>query len=98
MAKKLLNSKLDQPKKVVAASHPVHDPVNPSHYHGDACMLAIEEALGVDGAIAFLRGQIIKYVWRLTLKGNPVEDNKKLGWYQQRLQGLLELKHDGGKL
>lgn len=64
------------------------DSVNhPPHYtQGDIeCIDAIKAALGQDGFIAFLRGQIIRYQWRLLFKGNAAEDARKAGWYSDRL-------------
>ncbi len=71
------------------------DPVNrPSHYtQGNIEAIdAIESALGREGFIAFLRGQVIKYQWRLTHKGNPAQDAAKAKWYGDRLAALLEEK------
>jgi hypothetical protein len=64
---------------------------HPAHYNqgGVECIDAIAAALGREGEIAFLRGQVIKYVWRLGLKGPAVEDAAKAAWYLARLRGLL---------
>lgn len=70
-----------------------HDPVDhPSHYTQGAveCIDAIEAALGEEGFIAFLRGQIMKYTWRLGLKGPATEDVGKIAWYTERLAGALD--------
>lgn len=67
---------------------PAGDAVDhPSHYtHGPVeCIDAIASALGHDAFIAFLRGQIIKYMWRLGRKGNALEDAQKGTWYANRL-------------
>lgn len=69
-----------------------HDPVDhPSHYTQGAieCIDAIEAALGEEGFIAFLRGQIMKYTWRLGLKGAAEEDAGKIAWYADRLEHVL---------
>lgn len=69
------------------------DPVNhPSHYTqgGIECIDAIEAALGREGFIAFLRGQVIKYQWRLGHKDAPAQDNAKASWYAARLQKVLD--------
>ena len=78
-----------------------HDPVNhPSHYTqgGVECIEAIEAALGPQGFIAFLRGQVIKYNWRLGKKDLPVQDAKKALWYGEllvsKLQEDVEEPHD----
>lgn len=70
-----------------------YDPVNnPTHYtHGAIeCIDAIREQLGKDGFIAFLRGTIAKYGWRLLHKDNPLQDAEKMGFYIKRL--IVELK------
>lgn len=72
--------------------HPLHDPVNhPSHYcqGGIECIDAIEAALGREGFIAFLRGQVIKYQWRLGHKDSPKQDNAKAIWYCNKLAEVL---------
>lgn len=64
------------------------DPVNhPSHYTqgGVECIDALKAALGPDGFRAFLRGNIIKYLWRSEHKGKTIEDLKKAEWYLKRL-------------
>jgi hypothetical protein len=61
---------------------------HPPHYTqgGVECIDAIEAALGIDGFRAFLRGQVIKYLWRAGLKGGAAEDLAKAAWYLNRLQ------------
>ncbi len=61
------------------------DPVSPSHYKQGAieCIEAIKAATG-DGFIGYLRGNVLKYLWRWPKKGG-VEDLKKAQWYLDRL-------------
>jgi len=61
------------------------DSVNPSHYKqgGIECIEAIKAALGV-GFIAYLWGNVHKYIWRWQDK-NGIEDLKKARWYLDRL-------------
>jgi hypothetical protein len=61
------------------------DPVNPSHYKqgGIECIEAIKAALG-EGFPDYLRGNVMKYLWRYDKK-NGVEDLKKARWYLDRL-------------
>ena len=61
------------------------DPVNPAHYkQGDIeCIEAIKAAL-VDGFPDFLRGNVIKYLWRYKEKGG-VDDLRKALWYLNQL-------------
>ena len=65
----------------------------PEHYaatdNGIECIDAIRAALGRDGFIAFLRGQVIKYSWRLGKKGSAVTDAEKAQWYQAKLVEVL---------
>lgn len=65
---------------------------NPPHYNhgGIECIDAIKAALGTDGYIAYLRGQLIKYNWRILHKDNPLQDAEKMEFYNKRL--VLELK------
>ena len=69
------------------------DNVNhPPHYtNGDIeCLDAIKSALGEDGFNAYLKGAIIKYLWRMDHKGNQMEDAQKAQFYNNRL--VKELK------
>jgi len=69
------------------------DNVNhPPHYtNGEIeCLDAIKSALGQDGFIAYLKGVIIKYLWRMDHKGNQMEDAQKAQFYNNRL--VKELK------
>lgn len=64
---------------------------HPAHYTSGKveCIDAIEAALGRDGFIAFLRGQVIKYNWRLGLKDAPAQDAAKAVWYADKLVEVL---------
>lgn len=69
------------------------DMVNhPPHYvNGNIdCIDAIEAALGHEQFIGYLRGQIIKYTWRLGLKDAAEQEAGKLAWYAARLRGVLK--------
>jgi hypothetical protein len=61
------------------------DPINPSHYKqgGIECIEAIKAALG-EGFPDYLRGNVMKYLWRWPKKGG-VDDLKKARWYLDRL-------------
>lgn len=75
------------------------DMVNhPPHYTqgGVECIDAIKAALGREGFIMFLRGQVIKYQWRLGLKDSSLQDAAKANWYGQRLE--QELRQAAEKL
>ena len=68
------------------------DDVNhPSHYqseNGIECIDAIVAALGINGAIAYCRGNVIKYSWR-TDKKNGAQDLRKAEWYSRKAAELM---------
>lgn len=69
------------------------DMVNhPAHYTAGEieCIDAIAAALGREGFIAYLRGQVMKYTWRLGRKGDAGEDARKAEWYARVLAETLE--------
>ena len=71
--------KLEGPRKMT-------DNVNgPAHYTSGSieCIVAIQAALGAEYK-GFLRGNVIKYLWRYQDKGG-VEDLRKARWYLERL-------------
>lgn len=71
---------------------PVKDNVNhPDHYvFGSVeCIDAIESMLGREGFIAFLRGQVVKYQWRMLHKDDPLQDAEKANWYGNKLAEVL---------
>ena len=66
------------------------DPVNsPAHYtRGKSeAIEVIEEAIQDAPTVSegMLQGQVLKYLLRLWLKDNPVQDAKKAQWYLSRL-------------
>ena len=78
--------------KDIQATELVVDQVNhPPHYTQGSieCIDAMEAMLGRDGFIAYLRGSIMKYNWRLLNKAGPAEDAAKLAWYNNRLLQVL---------
>jgi hypothetical protein len=70
---------------IMEARGRTNDPVNPSHYKqgGIECIEAIKAALG-EGFPDYLRGNVMKYLWRYKEKGG-VEDLRKSAWYLDRL-------------
>ncbi len=70
------------------------DPVNhPAHYtHGEIETIDyIVDVLGVEGAIEYCHGNVIKYTGsRLMIKENPVQDAKKAVWYMTKMIELME--------
>lgn len=72
---------------------PKVDYVNhPPHYKkgGIECIEAIRASMGVEEFAGYLKGNVIKYVWRYREKGHPVEDLKKAHWYLDRLVEHVE--------
>ena len=65
---------------------------HPSHYTNGSieCIDAIESSMSFDSYCGYLKGNVMKYVWRCMLKNNPVEDLKKAKWYLTRLINVLE--------
>ena len=66
------------------------DRVNsPSHYTrgGQEVIVTIEEAIQDAPSVkdGMLQAQVLKYLLRLWLKDNPIEDAKKAEWYLKRL-------------
>ena len=61
------------------------DPINPIHYKQGPieCIEAIKAATG-DGFPDYLRGNVMKYLWRYKEKGG-VDDLRKSAWYLDRL-------------
>jgi hypothetical protein len=87
---------IDAPEELTTLQ-PAIDVVNhPIHYTfgGIECLDAIKGQLGTDGFIAFLRGQIAKYNWRIMHKNNSLEDAKKIQFYTNKLVEELEIKSD----
>lgn len=66
----------------------VDDLVNsPPHYRqgGVECIDAIAAALTAEEFAGFLKGQVIKYLWRARHKGATQQDHEKAAWYLGRL-------------
>lgn len=73
----------------------IYDPVDrPEHYasadNGIECIDAIEAALGREQFIGFLRGQVIKYQWRMGKKDDAAQDNQKSIWYANKLAEIMK--------
>lgn len=69
----------------------VADTVNsPAHYtSGDIeCIDAIKAQMSADEFAGYLRGNVVKYMWRYRDKGG-VESLEKARWYLERLIGEL---------
>tara|TARA_S200002703_G_C3727614_1_gene223601 strand:- start:157 stop:561 length:405 start_codon:yes stop_codon:yes gene_type:complete len=69
---------------------------NPSHYNEGniECIEAIEAMLTQEEYIGYLRGNVMKYSWRMRYKGSPIEDLRKARWYSLRLMNYLMENQD----
>ena len=69
------------------------DVVNsPSHYNsgGIECIQAIEASMEPEAFQGYLKGNTLKYIWRMSYKGKALEDCKKAQWYLNKLISTLE--------
>jgi hypothetical protein len=69
------------------------DSVNhPTHYNsgGIECIQAIEASMELDAFQGYLKGNILKYIWRMSYKGKALEDCEKAQWYLNKLISTLE--------
>jgi len=76
------------------------DNVNkPPHYNnGDIeCIDAIKAMLTEEEYIGYLRGNTLKYRWRMWYKGKPIEDLSKAAWYDKKLLKAVEEYTQGEK-
>jgi hypothetical protein len=76
-----------------ALNDEVVDVVNsPPHYKsgGIEAIEGIEASMGPEAYAGYLKGNIMKYMWRYERKGKPVEDLKKARWYLDRLIQKVE--------
>ena len=67
---------------------------HPTHYTtGTVEAIDFIEAVITDAphmVLAYLQGQALKYMIRMWLKGNAIEDARKAEWYLQRLIAKME--------
>lgn len=70
----------EQPKSDDAVNHP-------SHYTsgGIECIAAIKASMSAEEYRGYLKGNVIKYIWRYESKGKPAEDLKKARTYLEWL-------------
>lgn len=68
---------------------------SPPHYAGTGkmeCIDAIEGSMSTEAFEGFLKGQVMKYLWRCGRKRDPTMDLEKASWYLNR---LLEIVKNG---
>jgi hypothetical protein len=85
----------------IAATRVVSDEVvdvvnSPPHYKsgGIEAIEGIEASMEPEAYAGYLKGNIMKYMWRYERKGKPVEDLKKAQWYLGRLIAAQEKMSD----
>lgn len=66
----------------------------PEHYASGSieCIEAIKSSMPQEQFCGYLKGNIMKYLWRYEHKGKPVEDLQKAKWYLERLINEKELE------
>ncbi len=75
------------------ATHSPSDPVNhPSHYtQGEVeCYEAIKACSTPEAYQGWLRGNIMKYLWRYKHKGNSTQNLNKAQWFLNKLKETLD--------
>lgn len=63
----------------------------PTHYQSDSgieCITAIASALSPEEYRGFLKGNVLKYLWREGNKGDAAKDLAKAAWYLEKLSTL----------
>lgn len=71
------------------------DNVNhPQHYNtgGIECIDGIVAAIGIDAAIDFCDGNVLKYAWRAKHKDKEMEDMQNAAWYAEKSAEMMEKK------
>mgnify|MGYP000966613276 CR=1 FL=1 len=90
---KNLASRIEELEEVVEKGPNMkNDNVNsPAHYRqgGIECIEAIKASMSQHGFRDYLKGNVMKYIWRYEHKGKAVEDIGKAIWYLNRLKDEL---------
>lgn len=68
------------------------DVANPEYYtSGDIeCIDAIRASMTDDGFIQYLRGNVMKYIWRYDKKGFAKKDLEKAVWYITKIISMID--------
>ena len=77
----------------------MHDEVTqPKHYklnaHGVECIDAIQACTSDEGFEEYLRGNVMKYLWRCNYKDHKVKALKKAQWYLSKLLSICDVESD----
>ena len=75
-------------------NHPAHYNLNK---YGIECIDAIQASMSFSGFENYLRGNIIKYLWRCNYKGNKLTDLHKAKWYLAKLIHIQEEEEESGQ-
>ena len=80
--------KLFHPSDAPQESCPVE---NPDHYNTGAieAIEAIRASMPPEQFFGYLKGNVMKYLWRYDYKEKPIEDLRKADWYLNRLIDAL---------
>lgn len=80
--------KLFHPSDAPQESCPVE---NPDHYNTGAieAIEAIRASMPSEQFFGYLKGNVMKYLWRYDYKEKPIEDLRKADWYLNRLIDAL---------
>jgi hypothetical protein len=72
---------------------------HPSHYTASSieCVDAIAASMEAAQFTGFLKGQVLKYLWRFELKQNRLQDLEKAAWYLNRMIALEAKIVDGAR-
>lgn len=66
---------------------------SPPHYklneHGIEAIDAIEASMSKEEYQGYLKGNVMKYLWRYKYKGREKQDLAKAKWYLSRLEGTI---------
>lgn len=88
-----LGSRIEKLQEVIEKeSNMKNDNVNsPAHYRqgGIECVEAIKASMSQEGFRDYLKGNVMKYIWRYKHKGKAIEDIEKALWYLNRLKDEL---------
>ena len=80
--------KLFHPSDAPQESCPVE---NPDHYNTGSieAIEAIKASMPSEQFFGYLKGNVMKYLWRYDYKEKPIEDLRKADWYLNRLIDAL---------
>jgi hypothetical protein len=80
--------KLFHPSDTPEESCPVE---NPDHYNTGSieAIEAIRASMPPEQFFGYLKGNVMKYLWRYDYKEKPIEDLRKADWYLNRLINAL---------